>query len=88
VRPYVIFVLAARADTRFFSFPGTHAATQSSFNQGPYVLSSDLCAHFKSDFMTAIRVTVDQNQQQYPTLEVTVKDNQPIFIYNSADNDC
>ena len=38
--------------------------------------------------MTAIRVTVNQNQQQYPTFEVTVKDNQPIFIYISADNDC
>ena len=42
----------------------------------------------KSDFMTAIRVTVNKNQQQYPTFEVTVKDKQPIFIYSSAGNDC
>jgi hypothetical protein len=38
--------------------------------------------------MTVISVTVNQNQQQYPTFEVTVKDNKPVFIYSSADKDC
>src|SRR6266576_1983940 len=38
--------------------------------------------------MSAIRVTVNQNQQQYPTFQIQVNDNQPIYIYSSADNDC
>ncbi|KAF8330985.1 hypothetical protein F5887DRAFT_76369 [Amanita rubescens] len=62
---------------QFIFFPGTHTVTQSSFDQP--------CT--RNGFNSG-QISVNQNQQQYPTFQIQVNDNQPIYIYSGADNDC